>query len=262
MSKDMENKYIGIKNKFYISQFIINSMFAIFAVLTVVFWLFCWSDYNDNKLLKNGIEVEAEIVDTREIDIRPDDSHTIERAWVCIYLYVAPDGTRYSGEVGQFSQKRYAVEHLGEKVTIVIDPTDGYSTYGTLDGIAYYQKFSFTHLVLAYVFTGLLCISAYLLFYRVIYRNKLNSKILKQLDGRFVNNCIKQGEVTKVLKWIVCYVKVKYQDESGLMREKWARSWFTRKEAKFLQQKKIITIIPYKNTYGILEEMSATKHDQ
>lgn len=66
---------------------------------------------------------------------------------------------------------------------------------------------------------------------------------------------IRQGEVTKIVKWLVCYVKVKYQDESGATREKWARSWFTHKEAKYLQQKKIITIVPYKNTYGILEEI-------
>ena len=34
-----------------------------------------------------------------------------------------------------------------------------------------------------------------------------------------------------------------------------AQSWFTHKEAKLLQEKKMITIVPYKNTYGILEEM-------
>jgi len=69
-------------------------------------------------------------------------------------------------------------------------------------------------------------------------------------------NTIKSGEVTKTRKWIVGYVKVKYQDEKGKTQEKWARSWFTRKETKYLEQKKIINIVPYKNTYGILEEMS------
>ncbi|MDE7209373.1 MAG: hypothetical protein K2O31_05755, partial [Clostridia bacterium] len=228
-------------------------------VLTIIFWICCYSDYNDKKMLQNGIEVEAEIVDLREIDLRPDDPHNIERAWECIYLYVAPDGTRYSGTVGQFSQKQYAVEHLGEKVTIVIDPTDGSSTYGTLAGISHQQKYSKTNLILACIFTGLLFIAAYLFFYRVVYRNKLNAKILKHLEVCFMNNCIQQGEVTKVRKWLVCYVKVKYQDENGITKEKWARSWFTHKETKFLQQKQFINIIPYKNTYGILEEIPAKK---
>lgn len=99
----------------------------------------------------------------------------------------------------------------------------------------------------------------------------MNRKIQKRVYGstynndRFIHttlpNTITQGEVTKVLKWVVCYVKVKYQDEIGATREKWARSWFTHKEAKFLQEKKTIKIVPYKNTYGILEEMSATKYD-
>ena len=249
---------IGIKNKYIIYQIFIDAAFAICVVLTVVFWICCYSDYNDKKMLENGIEVQAEIVDVREIDVRPDDPHNIERAWECIYLYVAPDGTRYSGIVGQFSQKQYAVEHIGDKVTIVIDPTDGYSTYGTLASIALRQKNNNTHLILACVFTGLLCIAAYLFFYRVVYRNKLNAKILKHLNCGYING-IKQGEVTKIVKWIVCYVKVKYQDENGATREKWARSWFTHKEAKFLQQKKTINIVPYKNTYGILEEMSAAK---
>ena len=249
---------IGIKNKYIIYQIFIDAAFAICVVLTVVFWICCYSDYNDKKMLENGIEVQAEIVDVREIDVRPDDPHNIERAWECIYLYVAPDGTRYSGIVGQFSQKQYADEHIGDKVTIVIDPTDGYSTYGTLASIALRQKNNNTHLILACVFTGLLCIAAYLFFYRVVYRNKLNAKILKHLNCGYING-IKQGEVTKIVKWIVCYVKVKYQDENGATREKWARSWFTHKEAKFLQQKRTINIVPYKNTYGILEEMSISK---
>ena len=246
---------VGVKNSYKIHYTFISGIFAVFIVLSVVFWICCWSDYNSNKLLKNGIEVEAEIVDIREIDIRSDDPYTTERAWECIYLYVASDGTRYSGEVGQFSQKKYAVEHLGEKVIIVIDTTDGDSTYGTLASLARYKDSIYTDFPLACVFTGLLCISAYLFFYRVVYRKKLDKRILEWVQSGYVNNRIRTGEVTKVLKWIVCYVKVKYQDENGAYREKWAQSWFTHKEAKFLQQKKTINIVPYKNTYGILEEM-------
>lgn len=48
---------------------------------------------------------------------------------------------------------------------------------------------------------------------------------------------------------------VKYIDDKGATKEKWSYAWFTKREAQFLEQKKIITIVPYKNTYGILEEM-------
>lgn len=246
---------VGIKNNFHIYQILVNAAFAVFITLSIVFWVFCYSDHNDNQLLKNGIEVQAEIVDVREIDVSPDDSHTTTRAWECIYLYIAPDGKEYSGWSGQFSQKQYAVEHIGEKVTIIIDPTNGYSTRGTLKSIAFYQKNSLTHFVLACIFTGLLCISSYLFFYRVVYRNKLNKNILDSMQMGIVNNCITKGEVTKVIKWIVCYVKVRYRDENGATKEKWARSWFTHKEANFLLGKKTITVVPYKNTYGILEVM-------
>ncbi len=92
-------------------------------------------------------------------------------------------------------------------------------------------------------------------FYRVVYRNKLNQNILDSLQSGFINISITQGEVTKVIKWMVCYVKVKYKDERGVTREKWARAWFSHKEVKYLEKKRIINIVPYKNTYGILEVM-------
>ena len=69
----------------------------------------------------------------------------------------------------------------------------------------------------------------------------------------------KEGEVINTRSFIFSYVKVRYFDEKGDTKEKWSYSWFTHKEAKFLQQKKTITIVLYKNTYGILEEMPATK---
>lgn len=121
--------------------------------------------------------------------------------------------------------------------------------------------------------------SLYLLIYRGIYRSWINYKIRKKVgvstvekvnedSPKYINEdvdmllhpeVIAQGEVTKVMKWIVCYVKVKHQDEQNITQEKWAGDWFTHKEAKFLQQKKTITIVPYKRTYGILEEMFETK---
>ena len=152
----MSKCHIGIKNSFKIYQALVTAAFAICVVLTILFCLFCWSDYNNSKLLRNGIEVEAEIVDVREIDVSPGDSHSTRRAWECIYSYVASDGKEYSGWVGQFTQKQDALEHLGEKVTIVIDPTDGYSTYGTLASIALRQKNNNTHLILPICSIGII----------------------------------------------------------------------------------------------------------
>ena len=51
--------------------------------------------------------------------------------------------------------------------------------------------------------------------------------------------------------------KANYYNEyfinNGVERERWARSWFTHKDAKYLHEKKTIKVVPYKNTYGILE---------
>ena len=245
---------IGVKKPFKIHQAIVTVAFAIFAVLSIIFGIWCYSDYNNNKLLRNGIEVEAEIIDVREIDISPGDSHTTRRAWECLYSYIAPDGTEYFGIVGQFSQKKDALNHIGDKVTIIIDPTDGYSTYGTLESLDYRLKNSQTHLLLACVFTGLLCVSSYLFFYRVVYRNILDKNILKKLHCNYVEKIEVEGEIVKILGLLWFYVKVKYTDNKGT-HIKWARSWFTRKEAEFLKKKKFVRIVPYKNTYGILEEM-------
>ena len=245
-------------NSFKLYKPFVCAVFAISIILALIFWIYCYSDYNNNKLLRNGIEVEAEIVDVREIDISPGDSHTTRRAWECIYSYIAPDGTEYSGWVGQFSQKKDALNHLGEKVTIIIDPTDGYSTYGTLESLDYRLKNSQTHLLLAWIFSGLLCVTSYLFFYRVVYRDKIDKKILKKVHCSYIEKIAVEGEIVKILGFLWYYVKVKYTDTKGT-QTKWARSWFTRKEAKFLKQKKFVKIIPYKNTYGILEEMPSKK---
>lgn len=53
--------------------------------------------------------------------------------------------------------------------------------------------------------------------------------------------------------------KVRYYDNGGRVQESWAREWFTRREAEFLKEKKYITVVPYKGTYGILEKMPTVK---
>ena len=131
----------------------------------------------------------------------------------------------------------------------------------------YINKLTLTYerdYILAIIFCIPVPIALYLLIYRGIYRSVMNYKISKKVgdrDNDFVSgtnfnaDAVKVGEVTKTRSWIVSYVKVKYQDEKNETQEKWARAWFTHKEAKFLKEKKTINIVPYKNTYGILEEM-------
>lgn len=262
----MNVKDIGIKkNRVLISTILI--------LLTIAFGLisfFVWSNYlhlSDYEYLsKNGIEVEAEIIDC----IYHREANHSTGNWVLIYEYKSEWGTVYRESIGHYSSESVAREYLGNKITVIIDPNSSSSYSGLkLEDLTTTPTDYARGLSVAILFSIPIPVVLYLLFYRCIYRNVINKKIKKKVYGNIYNNdriihtplpnTVTQGEVTKVRKWIVCYVKVKYQDNNSVMREKWAQSWFTHKEAKFLQEKKIITIVPYKNTYGILEEMSISK---
>ena len=243
---------VGVKYKFNLFQILITGVFIILSMIIVVFWLLVYGGYENNYMLFNGIEVEAEIVDVICVDKTPDDSLPTY-SYESVYYYISPDGKEYTGWGGPSGANKEL--YIGKKVTIVIDPNSTKSIFGSLTTLAGYEGYIYTYFQLACTFTSMFCIVLYLFIYRVIYRKALDRKMLERLEGRFVNGCVSQGEVTKTRKWIVGYVKVKYKDENGKTKEKWARSWFTRKETKFLEQKKFINIVPYKNTYGIVEEM-------
>lgn len=253
----MAKSDIGIKNSFKLYPIFISVAFAAFALLTFIFWMLFREDYFNNKLLYNGVEVEAEIVDVFFCEDTDDDGAYF--SWYeGVYLYLSPEGKRYSGSCGlgraSYTEKD-AQSKIGTKITIVIDPNSTDSKVCTLDYLASNEDNLNTDFTLACVFTGLLCISAYLLFYRVVYRNRLDKKINNILEHRFVENCATQGEVIEIFGLIWFYVKVQFVDDRGIAQIKWARAWFSRREAKFLKEKKFINIVPYKNTYGILEEM-------
>ncbi len=251
----MAKRDIGIKNSFKIYQAFLTAAFVAFVVLTIIFWIFYQGDIFIDNLYYNGIEVEAEIIDYYCTDATPDSTTSSSYVYEGVYLYISPEGKEYSGTRVLGGSEKAAQAMIGTKITIVIDPNGTDSTDSSMEYLIAYHGKASSDFTLACVFTGLLCVAAYLFLYRVVYRNRLDKKILERANGRFVSNCVREGEVTKVLKWVVCYVKVKYQDESGATRERWARAWFTHKEVRFLQEKKTITIVPYKNTYGILEEM-------
>ncbi len=256
----MDVKDIGIKK----NRVLISALLILVALAFIITFIFMWWEYASQDKYKyyseNVIEVEATIV---SYSYDYSSSNKEKQNWVTIYEYESEWGTVYKGRAAVHTNESTAKAEVGEKIKIYIDPNSDWCD-------KHLPSFNYERaLRVAIIWSIPVPIVLYLLIYRCIYRNVMNKKIKKKVYGSAFNNdriihtplpnTVTQGEVTKVVKWVVCYVKVKYQDENGLAREKWARSWFTHKEAKYLQQKKTINIVPYKSTYGILEEMSAKK---
>ncbi|MDE7087302.1 MAG: hypothetical protein K2O67_03820 [Clostridia bacterium] len=244
-------RHIGIKKDINLRMVFcgVPLMFLIF--LCVVFWGFYFvDDYHEELLVKYGVEVEAEII--RYDVIVEDNGYSYQLR----YWYTAPNGTIYDGHTRKYFDESAAEKHVGDKIIITIvpssiSPDEQISVpkrYADLSG----PKYSL-HLTLAICCTVPIPILIYLLCYRGFYRNELDKKIIIGFEKG--NLPERRGEVVKVSGWLIKYVKVRYEDE-GKTCERWARSWFTIREAKYLEQKKIIRIVPYKNTYGILEEMA------
>ncbi len=271
---------IGIRK----SRILINMLLGVAIVGCIIFSAVMWACYSINSefeyWLNNGIEVEATITEAKYLESSNNmGTHTsYDMRWVTIYTYISDDGTEYRGTAYVYRSNKpsdaeeIAKSKIGTTVSVIIDPNSDNSRLGKLNDISVeYTK----DLVVAIISCLPMLLTLYLLVYRGIFRSVLNYKIRKKVgvstvekvtedSPKYINEdidkllhpeVISQGEVTKVRKWIVCYVKVKYNDESGATREQWAQSWFTHKETKFLQEKKTITIVPYKNTYGILEKI-------
>lgn len=239
----------------------INLAFVMIFISMSIICAIMWGMFNANHTnaywIENGIEVQAECVGWYSI-VDYNDMH--REIYYCEYQYVDSNGKEYNA-VQRFLNKDNAQSQIGEKITIVIDPNSNDLRHVDLENLELNYERDY---ILAVIFSIPVPIALYLLLYRGIYRSAMNYKIRKKVgdrDNDFVSgtnfnaDAVKVGEVTKTRIWIVSYIKVKYQDEKNETQEKWARSWFTRKEAKFLEQKKFINIVPYKNTYGILEEM-------
>lgn len=251
----MKLKPIGIrKDKSWILPIFIIITFSIIVAI-IVFWWFYSDEFDYEYLLKNGVEVEATVVDYdyHNESYADGDNNYLSGwyyIWEChyderIYRGTAPDGyLRTQEEV---------MEYLGKKFTVTVDPNSNWVVDKPKSEI-HADGFHYTeYLTCAIVFT---CLSPFAIFAFVkfaIYPMFLDSRIDR------CGKLPKEGEVIKIRSFIFSYVKVRYIDDKGDTKEKWSYSWFSHKEAKFLQKKKIITIVPYKNTYGILEEMSATE---
>ena len=250
----MDKKDVGVKKSRGPVSLLMWVITIAFALTFSLLWWGYTKQAHYKYLHDNVIEVEAKI-DGYE-------KHYYENRipnWSTYYKYQSDWGTVYSGQFELYITEDYAKEHIGESVIIYVDPASDWSD--TYRPTHIYERV----LIAAIVFTVTLPFVLYLLIYRFIYRNAMNTKIRKKLYGRYYNSdrviwdkhpdSVQEGEVIEAYKWFVGYVKVRYRDENGERQEKWARAWFTLKETKFLEQKKLINIVPYKNTYGILEEM-------
>ena len=250
----MKLKPIGIrKDKSWILPIFIIITFSI-MIAAIVFWCFYSQEYKYEYLLTNGVEVEATVINYGYDYLDSPNDGSVDTGsgwyytWECYY-----NNRIYGGVSGYFRTEEQVASMLGKTFTITVDPDSSFFVDKPKSEI-HPDGFHYTELLTcAIVFT---CLSPFAIFAFVkfaIYPMLLDSKIDR------CGKLPKEGEVINTRSFIFSYVKVRYFDEKGDTKEKWSYSWFTHKEAKFLQQKKTITIVLYKNTYGILEEMPATK---
>ena len=251
----MKLKPIGIrKDRVWLIPATLICTFSV-IIAVIVSWWFYSDEFDYEYLLENGVEVEATVVDYdyHSESYSDGDSNHLSGwyyIWECYY-----NGRRYWGTApnGYLRTEEEVLSYMGEKFTVTVDPNSSWVVDKTkaeilADGFHYTE-----YLTCAIVFTCLLPLvmfaSIKFAFYPIILDNKIDS------SGKLP----KEGEVIKVRKFIISYIKVKYIDDKGATKEKWSYAWFTKREAQFLEQKKTINIVPYKNTYGILEEMSVKK---
>lgn len=274
-------RVIGIrKSMISIGTLLVAFTFITMLVCTIM-WVLYQSNFDIENISKYGKEVEATCTHWHsQTDYFSE--HSYESYYRCYYIYYDDEGKYYS-VTRRFYNREDAAAEIGKQITIVINPngTDAWDC-----DLNFIKKLKLTYekdLAIAIVFCFPIPFALYLLIYRGLYRSILNSKIRNEVgvsvyekeEEEYSNlrkpeideplksydpTKIKTGEVVKTRSWIVSYVKVKYTDNKGIGQIKWARSWFTRKEAKYLTQKKFINIVPYKNTYGILEELPASKN--
>lgn len=245
----MKLKPVGIRKDsgWRIPVFLILTFSIIVA--TVVCWGFYADEFKYEYLVNNGVEVEATVVDYKFGSDSDGDSRGSSGwyyIWECYY-----NGNRYWGTSGSayFTTENQAVGYLGKKFTVTVDPDSSWVVAKSLseiraDGFRYGE-----YLCGAIISTCLLPIVVLSSVMLILYPLILNEKIDR--SGKLSVT----GEVIKTRGLLIYYVKVRYTDGNGQLKEKWSRSWFTRKETKFLRQKKFITVVPYKNVFGVVEEM-------
>ena len=250
---------IGIKKDIGVRIAVILTILMFLSFICAVLWgVYFVDDKHSDLLIKYGVEAEAEIY-TYSPSYHGEESGYMYQTW---YRHITLDGSVYTGQWYEFGSESDAQYHIGEKIIITIVP-DKYAPGEYISCHVRYADLTKPnhelHLAFAIICTVPVPFLVYLLCYRGIYRNELDEKILADFSDGFLPE--RRGEVVKVSGWIIKYVKVRYEDE-GKLCERWARSWFSMREAKYLNEKKIIRIVPYKKTYGILEEIAVEKRQK
>ena len=254
----MTVKPIGIrKDRVWLMPTVILVVFLI-LVGTIVSWVLYADEFRYEYLLENGVEVQATVIgyDYHQASNGVDGDSTDTSSgwyyfWECYY-----NGKIYGGTSGNnyFRTEEQVAERVGNKFIVTVDPNSNWVVAKPKSAI-HADGFHYTeYLTCAIVFTCLLPLVILVSVKFAIYPIALNYKIDR--SGKLP----KEGEVIKIRSFIINYIKVKYFAENGEIKEKWSYAWFTKREAKFLQEKIIITIVPYKDTYGIVEEMQIIKN--
>ncbi|MDE7182452.1 MAG: hypothetical protein K2O41_05435 [Clostridia bacterium] len=274
MSKSY-NTVIGIR-KNRIGYGIFFGLFPFFAaVVCIIMWARYDVNYEIEHLQKYGVETEATCIGITYNSGTGGIGTSNDSYYNSVYQYISAEGKSYLTFKHADSEEE-AISRIGEKMTVVID------TYGTAIwncDLNYLRARTLNYTrdyILAIIFCFPVAFAMYLLIYRGIYRSVLNYKIRKKLGVESEDDpndetidrtkrpkevqilhpeYIAEGEVVKTCGLFIKYVKVKFVDERRETKTKWAGDWFSMRAAKYLQQKKFINIVPYKTTYGILEEM-------
>ena len=245
-------KPVGIrKDRVWLLPVAIILSFSV-IVAALVFWLFYGNEFKYEYLLNNGVEVEATVINYNydyadsTTDGSVDTGSGWYYTWECRY-----NDRRYVGKSGYFRTEELVSQYMGKKFTVTVDPDSSFAVAKSKSEILAYGFHYREYLTCAIIFTCLLPLITFATVKFAFYPVILDSRIDR--SGKLP----KEGEVIKTRKFIISYVKVRYINGNGKTQEKWSYAWFTEKEAEFLRQKKTITIIPYKNTFGIQEEMPA-----
>lgn len=244
---------IGVKKTVKLYQILVIVLFVISVIALIVFGCIWLGDYDKYEMAKNGVEVEAKITEVQRDMVDTDDSWYY--TWHAYYKYVSPENVSYSGVYRSYLTQEEGEKHIGDIVTITINPNNGKSSTQPLSYFIerkddVYRDFT--------VFCALCCcflVIAAWFSYRVIYRKIIDEKILKRVKCSYVGTPSVDGEVVCCIGLFWFYIKIRYYDDEGIAHEKWSHELFSRKEALFLREKQFIRIVPYKNTYGVLEEM-------
>ncbi len=197
--------------------------------------MFYDNEFNYKYLLENGVEVEATIISydyhsESSVDGDSDYNSGWYYIWECTY-----NGKTYNGTSGgaYYRTEEQVLKYIGKKITITVDPNSNWAVDKPLSEI-HSDGFHFKeYLNCAIIFTCLSPFGLFIFIGFVVYPLVLDYKIDR--SGKLPQ----QGEVIKISGFVIYFIKVKYKDKNGAIKEKWSYSWFTKSESKYLSEKSL-----------------------